>query len=94
MQDYQARLDSARYMSAVLIVMVLDRKLSDVYWLNVADRSIPFVGVIEHTNLIGPEHYGDKHIVYLSNYLTTDNPLYRMDQDELHAKSTCPICAR
>ncbi len=82
-QDYQARLDSARYMSAVLIVMVLDRKLSDVYWLNVADRSIPFVGVIEHTNLIGPEHYGDKHIVYLSNYLTTDNPLYRMEQDEL-----------
>lgn len=82
-QDYQARLDSVRYMSAVLIVMVLDRKLSDVYWLNVADRSIPFVGVIEHTNLIGPEHYGGKHIVYLSNYLTTDNPLYRMDQDEL-----------
>ena len=54
-----------------------------MYWLNVADRSIPFVGVIEHTNLIGPEHYGGKHIVYLSNYLTTDNPLYRMDQDEL-----------
>ncbi len=82
-EDYRARLESARYMSAVLIVMVLDRPMSDVYWLNVADRSIPFVGVIEHTNLIGPEHYGGKHIVYLSNYLTTDNPLYRMTRDEL-----------
>ena len=82
-EEYRSRLERARYMSAVLIVLVLDRPLSHVYWLNVADRSIPFVGVIEHTNLIGPEHYGGKHIVYLSNYLTMDDPLYRMGHDEL-----------
>ena len=82
-EEYQSRLERARYMSAVLIVLVLDRPLSHVYWLNVADRSIPFVGVIEHTNLIGPEHYGGKHIVYLSNYLTRDDPLYRMGHDEM-----------
>lgn len=81
--DYLARLTGVNYMAAVLIVLVLDRPMSDVYWLNVSDRSIPFVAVIEHTNLIEPEHYGGKHIVYLSNYLTTDNPLYRMTHDEL-----------
>ena len=70
-------------MSAVLIVLVLERPLSQIYWLNVADRSIPFVAVIEHTNLIGPEHYGGKHIVYLSNYLTLDDPLYKMGHEEL-----------
>ena len=48
-----------------------------------AERSIPFVGVIEHTNLIGPERYGGKHIVYLANYLTTDDPMYRMEHQEL-----------
>ena len=85
-EEYQARLDSATYMAAVLIVLVLDRPLSHVYWLNVADRSVPFVGVIEHTNLIGPENYGGKHIVYLSNYLKTDNPLYRMGHEELLAE--------
>ncbi len=82
-EEYLARLSAARYMAAVLIVLVLDRPLSRVYWLNVADRSIPFVGVIEHTNLIGAEHYGGKHIVYLSNYLTTDSPLYEMGHQEL-----------
>ena len=82
-EDYAARLASVQYMAAVLIVLVLDRPLTSVYWLNVADRSIPFVGVIEHTNLIGPEHYGGKHIVYLANYLTTDHPLYRMEHQEL-----------
>ena len=47
------------------------------------DRSIPFVAAIEHTNLIGPEHYGGKHIVYLSNYLSTDHPMFRMGHDEI-----------
>ena len=85
-EDYLARLTGVSYMAAALIVLVLDRPLTDVYWLNVSDRSIPFVAVIEHTNLIAPEHYGGKHIVYLSNYLTTDNPLYRMSHEELLAE--------
>ena len=81
--DYLSRLTDVSYMAAVLIVLVLDRPLSHVYWLNVADRSIPFVGVIEHTNLISPEHYGGKHIVYLSNYLNTNHPMYAMGHEEL-----------
>ena len=82
-EEYAARLDSVEYMAAVLLILVLDRPLSHIYWLNVADRSVPFVGVIEQTNLIGPEHYGGKHIVYLSNYLTREHPLYKMGHDEL-----------
>ena len=81
--DYMAKLTGVTYMAAVLVILVLDRPLSDIYWLNVADRSIPFVGVIEQTNFVEPEHYGGKHIVYLSNYLGTDHPLYRMDHQEL-----------
>ena len=81
--DYLTKLTSVKYMAAVLIILVLDRPLSHIYWLNVADRSMPFVGVIEHTNLIGPEHYGGKHIVYLSNYLSTNHPLYKLGHQEL-----------
>ena len=81
--DYLAKLTDLSYLSAVLVILELDRSLSPVYWLNVADRPIPFVGVIEHTRLIGPEHYGGKHIVYLSNYLSTDHPMYAMGHEEL-----------
>ena len=81
--DYERRLSGVNYMAAVLIILVLDRPLSHVYWLNVADRSIPFVAVVEQTNFIGPEHYGGKHIVYLSNYLNTSHPLYKLDHQEL-----------
>lgn len=81
--DYLRRLTDVNYMAAVLVILVLDRPLTNVYWLNVADRSIPFVAAIEHTNLIGPEHYGGKHIVYLSNYLSADHPMFRMGHDEI-----------
>ena len=82
-REYKSKLSGVDYMSAILLILVLDRPLSNVYWLNVADRSIPFVGVIEHTNLVDPSHYNGNHIVYLSNYLTAGNEYYRMNSGEL-----------
>lgn len=82
-KEYEERLTTVQYMSAVLIILILDRPLTNVYWLNVADRSIPFVGVIEHTNMIDSSFYGGKHIVYLSNYLNIDHRLYQMDHKQL-----------
>ena len=82
-EEYLAKLTGVNYMAAVLIILVLDRPLSRVYWLNVADRSLPFVGVIEHTNLISADQYGGNHIVYLSNYVDADHPFYKMGHEEL-----------
>ena len=73
----------ANYLSALLLILVLDRPLSHIYWLNVADRSIPFVGVIEQTNMVEPRHYGSRHIVYLSNYLSRKDRLYSLSHEEL-----------
>lgn len=81
--DYQRKLQEIPYLAAVLIILVLDRPLTPVYWLNIADRSVPFVGLIEHTNFIEPEHYGGNHIVYLANYLSRDNPLFHLKDTDL-----------
>ena len=48
-----------------------------------ADRSIPFVGVIEQTNLVNPEKYGGNHVVYISNYVSESDQLYRLDHQDL-----------
>ena len=82
-EEYLGKLSSVDYLAAVLLILVLKRPISHIYWLNIADRSIPFVGLIEHTNLIKPEHYGGKHIAYLSNYLSTSHPLYKMSHEDL-----------
>ena len=81
--DYQKMLTGVTYLSAVLAILVLDRPLTSKYWLNIADRSVPFVGLIEQTNFVDPSLYGGKHIVYLTNYPATDEPIYQMSPEEL-----------
>lgn len=81
--DYQRMLTGVDYLSAVLLVLELDRPLTAKYWLSIADQEMPFVAIIEHTNMIDPSLYGGKHIVYLSNYPDRNSELYRMDAAEL-----------
>ncbi|MCH8350102.1 MAG: NAD(P)/FAD-dependent oxidoreductase [Chloroflexi bacterium] len=81
--DYREKLVNVQYLSAVLVILVLDRPLSDKYWINIADANMPFVGIIEHTNMIDKSLYGGKHIVYLSNYPSRESELYQKSGEEL-----------
>lgn len=80
--EYVQSLQRIQYIGNVCLVLEMDRKLSDTYWLNVNDPSFPFVGVIEHTNFERAETYGGSHIVYLSKYLPHTDALYSMDRDQ------------
>ncbi|EOW2136817.1 NAD(P)/FAD-dependent oxidoreductase [Stenotrophomonas sp. GD03908] len=80
--EYVQSLQRIQYIGNVCLVLEMDRKLSDTYWLNVNDPSFPFVGVIEHTNFERAETYGGSHIVYLSKYLPHTDALYSMDCDQ------------
>lgn len=82
-KEYIDTLNTTNYLSAVLLILVLEKPLSDIYWLNIADRTIPFVGIIEHTNMIDNELYGNKHIVYITNYVTRDSEIYLSEGSEL-----------
>ncbi len=85
-KDYESKLVNVTYLAAVLLILVLDRPLTHKYWLNIADRTMPFVGVIEQTNFVDPSLYGGKHVVYFSNYPSRENPLYQMSGEELLAE--------
>ena len=80
---YQSKLDNIDYLSAVLMILVMDRPFTDKYWLNIADRTMPFVALIEHTNLIPRKLYGGKHILYVSNYPSRSSGLYMKSPEEL-----------
>jgi protoporphyrinogen oxidase len=82
-QDYAAKLAAVQYQWALCLVLALKQSLSPIYWMNISDRSIPFLALIEHTNFIERSHYGDRHVVYLSNYLEEASPLLQMGIDEL-----------
>ena len=84
-EAYLEKLEGVPYQDALCLVLTLKHPLSSTYWLNISDRSIPFLAVVEHTNWIEPERYGGKHVVYFSSYLDNQSPLLRMDVDELLA---------
>lgn len=68
-----------KYLGNICLVLRLDKSLSDTYWLNVNDPGFPFVGVIEHTNFDKNKKYNDSHIVYLSRYLSKEDPVWSYD---------------
>lgn len=81
--EYVAKMNAAKYMAAVLVILKLKKSLSPIYWLNIADRTIPFVATIEQTNFIPPQVYNNKRILYVSNYLDPASPYFQMSRDEL-----------
>ena len=66
-----------------LILETKEPILRDVYWLNITDRSFPFLAVVAHTNMINPSAYGGHHLTYFGNYLPTGHPYLSMTKDQL-----------
>lgn len=80
--SYQDDLKRIKYLANTTLVLFLKKSLSEYYWINVADPSCPFVGVIEHTNLIPSSEYSDLSIVYIPRYLEREDPYFRMSEEQ------------
>jgi len=80
---YAALLRSVRYQAAVVLLLASKQSLSRIYWMNIADRTMPYVAVIEHTNYVPPSEYQGRHLIYVSNYVERDDPRYSMKASEL-----------
>jgi len=80
---YLARLRSIEYHAALCLVLELDRGFSPFYWTNVADRGLPFVGLIEQERLVGAEALSGRHFLYVANYTAQDDRLLSLGADAL-----------
>ena len=77
------KLASIDYTAARIMVLFLKNSQSKFYWLNNGDRSMPFGGLIEHTNFIDKSNYGGNNVIYISNYMFEDDRLYNITDEEL-----------
>jgi protoporphyrinogen oxidase len=82
-EPYAGQLAATRYQDAVCLVLALRHPLTRHYWLNVADSSLPFVAVVEHTNLVDAARYGGRHVIYVSNYVDPASPILGMTADDV-----------
>jgi protoporphyrinogen oxidase len=82
-EAYWRKTRGIEYFAALCLVLELDRRFHDYYWTNVVDEDLRFIGLIEQTNLVGPEHYGGRHFLYVANYLPHGHELLSLDMDGL-----------
>ena len=89
-EAYLAKLRGIEYFTALCLLIELDRQFSPYYWTNIGDDALPFVGLIEHTNLIAPERYDGRRFLYVANYLAARpraaRPRRRRAARALHAR--------
>ena len=68
--SYAASLQALKSMGAVVLVITLDRQLTQYYWHNLPkEAGFPFLALVEHTNYMDAAHYGGDHIIYCGDYL-------------------------
>lgn len=84
--DLAQSLAQFRYHGSVVAVLELKQSVTSAYWTNVLDTDKPFLAVIEHTRMIGPENYQGAHILYLARYLDTAEPFFRAPDAEVLAE--------
>jgi len=83
--DYAAQLAHLKSMGALVLILALRRSLvSRHYWINIpAGEGFPFMGLVEHTNYISPQHYGGDHLVYCGDYLPPEHPSFAYTREQL-----------
>ena len=82
-EAYLAKLRGIEYFTALCLLIELDRRFSPYYWTNIGDDALPFVGLIEHTNLIDPARYDGRRFLYVANYLPRGHELLSLDAEGL-----------
>jgi protoporphyrinogen oxidase len=85
--SYAESLRALKSMGAVVLVISLDRQLTQYYWHSLPKAAgFPFLALVEHTNFMSPEHYGGDHIIYCGDYLNPDHEYMHLSKEELLAR--------
>ena len=82
-QNYLEKVNDIEYEGAIAVIWVMNRSLSPIYWLNIADPDIPFLLALEQTNLVPPSVYGGNHVLYTADYVTPEDHRWGLSDDDL-----------
>ncbi|HEX6287577.1 MAG TPA: NAD(P)/FAD-dependent oxidoreductase [Herpetosiphonaceae bacterium] len=80
---YTEKLQALKSIGAVVMVAALKRQLltNGVYWLNITEGVLPFLALVEHTNMISPQHYGGDRLIYCGDYLPVEHRYFSMSAE-------------
>ena len=71
------------YLWGQTLILEMNRRLINGYWMNILENNWPFLVVVEHTNMIKKNNYANKTILYLGNYLEDGDPRLSLSDEAL-----------
>lgn len=81
---YKEKLESVRHLHALNLLLITREKfLKETYWLNINDRSFPFIAIVQQTNLVDSKYYGGDHLTWIGNYLPQNHAFLKMTKEQL-----------
>jgi protoporphyrinogen oxidase len=84
--SYWQAVTGVEYLGVICVLVFLRRKLSPYYVINLLDKTLPFTGIIEATNVVDPTEIGDNHLVYLPKYVAPEDPMQSESDDLVTSK--------
>ena len=76
---------SVEYLGVICMVIITEKPLTPYYVLNIADKEIPFTGVIGMSTLVDLEETNGKYITYFPRYATAEDTFWQKSDQELEA---------
>lgn len=83
--NYKSKLQRLKMIGAISLILELKEKFltDNTYWLNINEKSFPFVAVVEHTNFAQPQYYGGHHLVYVGGYYPQTHHFFKMSKKQI-----------
>lgn len=84
-QNYQNKLKKIKHLGAINLILICQKPFlpENVYWLNINEKSFPFVALVQHTHFVNPRFYNHKHILYVGGYYSQEHPFFKKNKEEL-----------
>jgi hypothetical protein len=75
-----------KFLGIILMTLILKRSLSPYYITNLIQKGYPFTGIIELSQLAGPESFGGNHVVMLPRYDVAESEWFSKTNEQIAAE--------
>ncbi|TMM58213.1 NAD(P)/FAD-dependent oxidoreductase [Maribacter algarum] len=77
--------EAVEYLGVICMALITKEPLTPYYVLNIADKEVPFTGVIGMSSLVDLEQTDGSYITYFPKYITADHDYWCKSNEELEA---------
>jgi len=75
--------DTVEYLGVISMALITRKALVPYYIVNLADRRIPFTGILGMSNLVSLRETAGLHLTFLPKYVASDDPLLQQSEEDL-----------